>query len=296
VLHAVLLVVSAAVGPELSFGDAKTGPAAEGQFSPSIAAGDGGYLVVWHEHRVSGGDGDAFATRVDAAGAVLDPSGIDVAKGPGDQLPGGVAFNGANFFVAYLSGSWVYVTRVSPAGAVLDPAGIPIANVGAFGYEPRIAALGDDVLVAWPDVRNGPVPRIYAARVNKSGVVLDPGGFALAPTAMNQAKVDVASDGTNWLVAWQDERNGASDVFAARVSPAGAILDSGGFAVASGAGANQTSGCSRSIRKTFMRALADQARKRAAAGSSRAERPLAMAAQSANLGARAAAHWIPPSR
>jgi hypothetical protein len=44
----------------------------------------------------------------------------------------------------------------------------------------------------------------------------------------------VTAEGDRWVVAWTDRRHGGRDVFAARVSPGGSVLDPSGIAVATG--------------------------------------------------------------
>lgn len=102
---------------------------------------------------------------------------------------------------------------------------------GAFG--------GGMYLVAWCDGSRQidlPTADVYCARVDaQTGRVLDPKGIPICFAADLQEWPAVAFDGTNFLVVWQDFRSGRHyEVYAARVSPGGRVLDQGGFAVAAG--------------------------------------------------------------
>ena len=92
-------------------------------------------------------------------------------------------------------------------------------------------------LVAWSDGDrkiDAPTADIYCARVEAgTGKVLDPAGIRVCAAADLQEWPAVAFDGENFLVAWQDLRGGTDyDVYAARVSEKGTVLDPNGFAVA----------------------------------------------------------------
>jgi hypothetical protein len=104
------------------------------------------------------------------------------------------------------------------------------------------AAFGKSVyLVAWCDgtrQADTATADIYCARVEAgSGKVLDPRGIPVCAAADLQEWPAVAFDGRNFLVVWQDLRSGRDyDVYAARVSEEGNVLDPGGFPVSRHAG------------------------------------------------------------
>ncbi len=100
-------------------------------------------------------------------------------------------------------------------------------TISPNGFNAAVAYGGGSYLVVWND------GRIVASRVGTDGSVLDPAGVTISPSAHGSAEPAIAFDGTNHLVAWDDNRNDPwGDIFAARVSPAGTVLDPSGIAVA----------------------------------------------------------------
>jgi hypothetical protein len=92
--------------------------------------------------------------------------------------------------------------------------------------------------VAWEDSRNGNKD-IYGTRLTASGsiVALDgaASGIPIVTVAQDQSAPAVAFDGLSYLVAWADKRTYTnSDIYAGRVSTAGAVLDGSGFAIKAG--------------------------------------------------------------
>jgi hypothetical protein len=98
-------------------------------------------------------------------------------------------------------------------------------------------AFGRNVyLVAWCDGTRQvekPTADIYCARVEaRTGRALDPAGIVVCKAADLQEAPAVAFDGSGFLVVWQDLRGGQDyDIYAARVSEDGKVLDPGGFPV-----------------------------------------------------------------
>ena len=71
-----------------------------------------------------------------------------------------------------------------------------------------------------------------------SNPILDNGEFLIDTSGLQAESIpSVAFDGTNFLVVWQDNRNDDStpDIYGARVTPQGTVLDPVGFVISHGA-------------------------------------------------------------
>ncbi|MEO0069545.1 MAG: hypothetical protein ABIK18_01970, partial [candidate division WOR-3 bacterium] len=214
------------------------------QDSPSVAFDGTNYLVVWEDWRNSGGP-DIYGARVAPDGVVFDTAGIAISTASGNQGSPSVAFDGTNYFVVWQDtrngNRDIYGARVAPDGVVLDTAGITISTVPQDKWFPAVCSDGTIYLVVWDDQRNTrQYPEIYGARVAPDGVVFDTAGFIVS-TAVNQEKYPaVCSDGTDYLMVWEDNRRKEWDIYGARVTSEGVVLDPAGFAIST-AGNSQTS-------------------------------------------------------
>lgn len=143
------------------------------------------------------------------------------------------------FFAAILSAD---ALRGSAAASELEASPAFLVVPGLPAGERRIereaaCAFGGGVyLVAWaagPRQPEGAACDIRCARIEPgSGRSLDPAGLLVCGAPDLQERPCVASDGKDFLVVWQDLRGGEDyDVWAARVSSAGEVLDPGGFPV-----------------------------------------------------------------
>ncbi|MEO0080107.1 MAG: hypothetical protein ABIK44_05470 [candidate division WOR-3 bacterium] len=210
---------------------------ADARYRPSVAFNGTCYLVVWHDDRNA--SHDIYGARVTPAGVVLDPEGIPISTAGNAQRYPAVAAGGGDFLVVWQdkrnTASWdIYGSRVNSAGVVLDTAGIAISTAPRDQEYPQVASNGTDYLVVWSDRRDDSLTAkdVYAARVTTQGVVLDPQGIAIANLSENQEWPGVASDGTNWLVVWEDSRSvGDCNIYGARVSGTGIVLDPNGVPV-----------------------------------------------------------------
>ncbi len=207
----------------------------EDQGCPAIAFDGTNYLVVWKDMR--SGTYDVYCTLVNQSGIVLDRVGIPICS-TGDTWSwfSAVAFDGTNYLVVWAdeqtgTGFDLYGARVSPSGIVLDTAGIVISTEMGWQFTPGVAFDGTNYLVVWSDSRALFSGTIYGARINQSGVVLEPEGFLVPLAANNQDCSSIAFDGTNYLVVWQDNRSGYYNIYGARVNQSATVLDPIGFAI-----------------------------------------------------------------
>ncbi len=217
----------------------------EDQSIPDVAYALGKYLVVWNDKRAEDGFSQIFGARVDTAGAVRDPAGIGIST-LSEVYHGypAVAFDGQNFLVVWddyrnTADSDVYGTRVDTAGAVLDVGGFAICTEAGDQYVSGLAWSGANYLAAWTDARTDDGD-IYGARVAQDGSVLDSGGFAIYVATSDQGEPTVAFDGTNYLVVWTGYSGDDNDIYGARVSVGGTVLDPSGIVI-SGADQDQRS-------------------------------------------------------
>jgi hypothetical protein len=88
---------------------------------------------------------------------------------------------------------------------------------------------GTNYLVVWSGLGG-----VRAARVSRTGVLLDPQPILVAAGPADVAYPKVAFDGTNYLVVWSMTEAEPSAIRGARVSPDGAVLDPDGFLIADG--------------------------------------------------------------
>src|SRR6185436_3686769 len=130
----------------------------------------------------------------------------------------------------------IYGIRTDQSGNVIDPTEILISAAADAQVRPVVAFDGTNYLVVWEDYTTGAAD-ITGARVTAAGTVLDPAGIQISTASNDQLTPAIAFDGTNYLVAWSDFRTAnTDDIFAARVTKGGSVLDPIGIPVMQGQG------------------------------------------------------------
>ncbi len=207
------------------------------QDNPTVAFTGQNFFVAWEDGR-NQIDNDIYGTRVTPAGLVLDPDGIIISSAIRNQSNPNVTNDGINYFAVWEDNRVdgqnydILGTRINQSGVVLDPDGIRISTAPGTQACPSVVYGGANYFIAWQDDRSS--ADIYGARVTSTGTVLDPDGIAISVAPQHQKLPDVAYDGMNYLVVWQDVRAGGwfpNDIYGARVDQSGTVLDPDGIPI-----------------------------------------------------------------
>lgn len=164
-----------------------------------------------------------------------------------------IAFDGTNYLLVYSRFASLYGIRISPEGEILDSDGGFEISKPTFPLEnasPAIAFDGVNYFVVWHrrnSARSHAGIQIIGAFVTPDGVAGDELMIATRPKPGREYPT-VSFDGTNYLVAWADQRHprpGKYYVYAARITQQGLVLEPGGFPV------TQTVSYKQSIQSIF---------------------------------------------
>ena len=204
--------------------------------SPSVAAGNGRFLVVWEEDR---SPTDIVGALVSGAGTVLRQWYVSSAED--EQYEPDVAWNGQQFLVVWIDRVDgdpldVYGARVRWSGRTLDGCGTDTCVDDSHGIDIGSSAEGDQVdpavtamrtgpaagtfLVSWTDQGGAAGDVLRMTRMSPSAEPLDGTGVLLAGTAGSPDRSELATRGTDVRAVWTDSRRAsAPDVFGTRVVP-----------------------------------------------------------------------------
>lgn len=167
----------------------------EAQGSPAVATDGNVFLVVWQH----GAAGKAiFASRVARDGVVLDDMPIRVAESGVDPH---VAWSGTSFLVAYRSAGGFHVTSISSGGERVSD---QIVGAGT-----NIACSRMHCITAGESFEGAAALVSYAV-IDVDGRPLSDAKVAARIDTGRAAVVDVASNGTSFLLAWQSFNSGST--------------------------------------------------------------------------------------
>jgi len=208
--------------------------ASEDQKHPAITWDGETFLAVWEDFRNF--NFDIYGTRIDSGGEVLDVSGLPIwVDSTADQRYPAIAWDGKNYLVIWngildSTGEHYNIQglRVSSQGEPVDfqPFAVSHSNRDS---RPAVAFGGGKYLAVWLYENSYD---IFGDLVDTNGTVSEAIGIVVASGV--QTNPQVASDGTNFLVVWEDYGTHWPniDIAGARVSSEGTVLDPSGLSIA----------------------------------------------------------------
>jgi hypothetical protein len=208
--------------------------ASEDQKHPSITWSGETFLAVWEDFRNF--NFDIYGTRIDSGGEVLNVFGLPIwVDSATDQREPAIAWDGENYLVIWKqsldsTGEHYKIegVRLTPEGNLVDPQPFAVSHSDKDS-RPAIAFGGGKYLAVWLYENSYD---IYGDLVDTNGTVSEAIGIGVASGI--QTNPQVASDGTSFLVVWEDYGTHWPniDIAGARVSSEGTMLDPYGIAIA----------------------------------------------------------------
>ncbi len=212
--------------------------------APAVAVSDGagGVIVAWRHARFDSGTFSTFyslrAQRIDSMGVVRWAAGgvvlvTDTVAAQANLLRppfAAIADGNGGVIVAWRDGRAdagdIYARRVDASGVVQWTAeGVAVGAATDLQTRPVLASDGaGGAIVAWEDRRNGlGNTDIFAQRVTALGALPWGGSVPVCTELADQLLPVITADGANGAVlAWVDTRASAQEIFAQRLTPAGA--------------------------------------------------------------------------
>jgi chitodextrinase len=212
------------------------------QTFPSVANyGAGQYLVVYQSF--NGTDQDIVGTFVSYSSTTATiGTTFTIAGGAGNQQFPSVAYDGTNFYLAYVDGGTaVRAISVSKTGSVGTAVtlGTVTSNATPPSVLPQITFSNGTVgkyLIAWEDFGTDVSGNIYANTITTAGVAGTATGIAVI-AGFSERHPSLAFDGTNFLIVYDGGSAGNRDIYGQFVTT-GLLLSGSRFGV-SAAGNDQ---------------------------------------------------------
>jgi hypothetical protein len=209
------------------------------QLNPEVVSdGSGGAVVAWQDDRVDA-NGDIFAQRVNASGAVQWlPNGNPLVTGASANNFGEyiirMILNGDGVTLAFADDrkegggtdpgqSKVWAQRVDLHGNSLWGNGVPVAGgPGTHTWHRIVSDTDGGVIVVWQEGATPSNTNVFAQRLNPAGSPLWGPGVSVCNALGQQSAPAAIADGLGGVLsAWTDARTGTSDVYAQYVDFSG---------------------------------------------------------------------------
>ena len=204
---------------------------------PSVSWDGTNFFVTWRDTP----NASIFGVRVTPEGEVLDPDRIDLGEGESyNQKHPASASDGITTLIVwehqlYVDNWDICGRRVDSEGNILGSGfmvsiGSNSQTNGTVGWD------GENFLVVWQDLRAGQYSDLYGTRISPSGETLDSVAFPICTAQEREHNPQLSWNGENFMVVWQDWRDGDWNIYGTLVGPDGMVSDTDGQRIAASHG------------------------------------------------------------
>src|SRR5205809_494230 len=146
------------------------------------------------------------------------PPTVNLSNNPGSSLDPAIAASGSNVFVVWRddsSGNFDILLKVSNDGGATFGDEIVLDDGGGNSFDPRIAASGSNVYIAWKVSDDSGNSEIFFAASTNNGTSFSE-SENVSSNAGSSSQPAVAASGSNVFVVWRDDSlSGNSDILVA---------------------------------------------------------------------------------
>jgi hypothetical protein len=189
--------------------------------STALAWSGSGYAAAWYDWFQ-----DIYARTISAAGSPLGTT-IPVTDDSEPSDEPSLAWTGSEFGLAWKDGvdgnDEIYFVRLRAGGSLSGPL-VRVTSDGATSRSPTLVWTGSEYGLSWSDHRDGN-GEIYLTRLSTTGAV---SGTLQRITSEpgDSDEPDLVWTGSEYGLAWQDERSGYFEIHFARLDGSGSMIGS----------------------------------------------------------------------
>lgn len=209
-----------------------------GAGKPNLVWNGTEYGLAWSDLRDNNAGSEIYFVRIDSLGNKIG-SDVRITTAWGESYWVSMVWNGTGYGLVWEDGrnsNWeIYFARINSLGSKIG-SDVRITTNTANSWNPQIIWTGADYGITWMDDRAGNWD-IFFAKVNSSGIK-STGDIQVTSLPTHSMWSTIDWTGTDYGIAWTDERDGNQEIYFAR-------LDSNGLKIGSDVRITNSAGNSR---------------------------------------------------
>ncbi|MCD6459481.1 PEP-CTERM sorting domain-containing protein [bacterium] len=188
------------------------------QSNPSLASNGQNYLVSWNSSGQDGSQGGIYGQLINTNGNFIGSEFKINTYTANEQWAPAIASNDQDYLVAWMSreqdglGYGIYGQLIDSSGNFIGAEFLINTYTASDQEYPAIASNGDDFIVTWQSYgQDGYSDGIYGQKIDSFGNLIGDEFLINTYTASNQQHPAIASNGDDFIVAWDSYGQDGSD-------------------------------------------------------------------------------------